>query len=65
MRAHLDDQRVIESPTTSGAKRDGEIVGLHHKAEQLRAMCWSDTDVRPGPDVHIHHLKRGQPGTIP
>ncbi|WP_443065649.1 DUF1918 domain-containing protein [Streptomyces sp. NBC_00557] len=30
MRAHLGDQLVIESPATGAARRDGEIVGLHH-----------------------------------
>ncbi|MFF4569708.1 pyridoxamine 5'-phosphate oxidase family protein [Streptomyces sp. NPDC001410] len=68
MRAHLGDQLVIESPTTGGAKRDGEIVGLHHAdGTPPYDVRWSDTDevtlVFPGPDAHIHHLEHEQPGT--
>ncbi|SFX61707.1 pyridoxamine 5'-phosphate oxidase family protein [Streptomyces atratus] len=67
MRAHLGDQLVIESPTTGGARRDGEIVGLHHEdGTPPYDVCWSDTDevtlVFPGPDAHIRHLEHGQPG---
>ncbi|MET8451850.1 pyridoxamine 5'-phosphate oxidase family protein [Streptomyces sp. NPDC005209] len=69
MRAHLGDQLVIESPTTGGAKRDGEIVGLHHEdGTPPYDVRWSDTDevtlVFPGPDAHVHHLEHGQPGTV-
>ncbi|MER5757431.1 pyridoxamine 5'-phosphate oxidase family protein [Streptomyces sp. NPDC002088] len=65
MRAHLGDQLVIESPTTGAARRDGEIVGLHHEdGTPPYDVRWSDTDevtlVFPGPDAHIHHLEHGQ-----
>ncbi|MFE2064364.1 pyridoxamine 5'-phosphate oxidase family protein [Streptomyces sp. NPDC059467] len=68
MRAHLGDQLVIESPATGGARRDGEIVGLHHEdGTPPYDVRWSDTDavtlVFPGPDAHIHHLEHGQPAT--
>ncbi|MEU5538945.1 pyridoxamine 5'-phosphate oxidase family protein [Streptomyces sp. NPDC020362] len=68
MRAHLGDQLVIESATTGGAKRDGEIVGLHHEdGTPPYDVRWSDTDevtlVFPGPDAHVRHLEHGQPGT--
>ncbi|MGW2747363.1 DUF1918 domain-containing protein [Streptomyces sp. NPDC001450] len=68
MRAHLGDQLVIESPRTGGARRDGEIVGLHHAdGTPPYDVRWSDTDevtlVFPGPDAHIRHLQHGQPGT--
>lgn len=68
MRAHLGDQLVIESPTTGGARRDGEIVGLHHEdGTPPYDVCWSDTDevtlVFPGPDAHIRHLEHGHPRT--
>ncbi|MET8743490.1 pyridoxamine 5'-phosphate oxidase family protein [Streptomyces sp. NPDC004728] len=68
MRAHLGDQLVIESPTTGAARRDGEIVGLHHEdGTPPYDVCWSDTDevtlVFPGPDAHIRHLEHGQPRT--
>ncbi|KOV49921.1 XRE family transcriptional regulator [Streptomyces sp. AS58] len=68
MRAHLGDQLVIESPATSAARRDGEIVGLHHEdGTPPYDVRWSDTDevtlVFPGPDAHIHHVEHGPPGT--
>ncbi|MER5199949.1 DUF1918 domain-containing protein [Streptomyces sp. NPDC002755] len=67
MRAHLGDQLVIESTRTSAAKRDGEIVGLHHEdGTPPYDVRWSDTDevtlVFPGPDAHIHHLEHGRAG---
>ncbi|SFG73394.1 pyridoxamine 5'-phosphate oxidase family protein [Streptomyces mirabilis] len=68
MRAHLGDQLVVESPTADGAKRDGEIVGLHHEdGTPPYDVHWSDTDevtlVFPGPDAHIRHLEYEQSGT--
>ncbi|MEV3912233.1 DUF1918 domain-containing protein [Streptomyces canus] len=68
MRAHLGDQLVIERTTTGAAKRDGEIVGLHHEdGTPPYDVRWSDTDevtlVFPGPDAHIRHLEHGQPGS--
>ncbi|MGY5051514.1 pyridoxamine 5'-phosphate oxidase family protein [Streptomyces sp. 900105755] len=65
MRAHLGDQLVIEGPATGTARRDGEIVGLHHEdGTPPYDVRWSDTDevtlVFPGPDAHIHHLEHGQ-----
>ncbi|WP_406369487.1 pyridoxamine 5'-phosphate oxidase family protein [Streptomyces sp. NBC_00647] len=67
MRAHLGDQLVIER-TRDAAKRDGEIVGLHHKdGTPPYDVRWSDTDevtlVFPGPDAHIRHLEHGRPGS--
>ncbi|MEU2716620.1 pyridoxamine 5'-phosphate oxidase family protein [Streptomyces sp. NPDC007205] len=66
MRAHLGDQLVIERPATGGARRDGEIVGLHHEdGTPPYDVRWSDTDevtlVFPGPDAHIRHLEHAQP----
>ncbi|MGW0771120.1 pyridoxamine 5'-phosphate oxidase family protein [Streptomyces sp. NPDC002676] len=68
MRAHLGDQLVIESPRTGTARRDGEIIGLHHEdGTPPYDVRWSDTDevtlVFPGPDAHIRHLEHGRPGT--
>lgn len=68
MRARLGDQLVIERTTTGAAKRDGEIVGLHHEdGTPPYDVRWSDTDevtlVFPGPDAHIHHLEHGQPAS--
>ncbi|AWE54098.1 MULTISPECIES: DUF1918 domain-containing protein [Streptomyces] len=67
MRAHVGDQLVIESPSTGAAKRDGEIVGLHHEdGTPPYDVRWSDTDevtlVFPGPDAHVHHLEQEEPG---
>lgn len=67
MRAHLGDQLVIERTTTGAARRDGEIVGLHHEdGTPPYDVRWSDTDevtlVFPGPDARIHHLGHGKPG---
>jgi nitroimidazol reductase NimA-like FMN-containing flavoprotein (pyridoxamine 5'-phosphate oxidase superfamily) len=68
MRAHLGDQLVIESTTTDAARRDGEIVGLHHAdGTPPYEVRWSDTDevtlVFPGPDAHIHHVEHGTVST--
>ncbi|MFK0156104.1 pyridoxamine 5'-phosphate oxidase family protein [Streptomyces sp. NPDC090493] len=70
MRAHLGDQLVIESPATGAARRDGEIVGLHHDdGTPPYDVRWSDTDevtlVFPGPDAHVHHSEHGQHITNP
>ncbi|WOP39127.1 DUF1918 domain-containing protein [Streptomyces sp. Li-HN-5-13] len=68
MRAHVGDQLVIDSPTTGVARRDGEIVGLHHEdGTPPYDVRWSDTDevtlVFPGPDAHIRHLEHDRAGT--
>ncbi|MEU2337902.1 pyridoxamine 5'-phosphate oxidase family protein [Streptomyces sp. NPDC013172] len=66
MRAHLGDQLVIETPAATGAaRRDGEIVGLHHDdGTPPYDVRWSDTDqvtlVFPGPDARVRHLERAQ-----
>ncbi|MEU2737917.1 pyridoxamine 5'-phosphate oxidase family protein [Streptomyces sp. NPDC007095] len=62
MRAHPGDQLVIESPAPGVARRDGEIVGLHHPdGTPPYEVRWSDTDevtlVFPGPDAHIRHVE--------
>ncbi|MFE7908390.1 DUF1918 domain-containing protein [Streptomyces albogriseolus] len=65
MRAHLGDRLVIESRRTGAARRDGEIVGLHHEdGTPPYDVRWSDSDdvtlVSPGPDAHIKHLEHGR-----
>lgn len=70
MQAHLGDQLVIENTRSDSARRDGEIVGLHHEdGTPPYDVRWSDTDevtlVFPGPDAHIRHLEHEQPGTAP
>ncbi|MGW1605614.1 pyridoxamine 5'-phosphate oxidase family protein [Streptomyces eurythermus] len=60
MRAHLGDQLVIENAATGAARRDGEIIGLHHDdGTPPYDVRWSDTGevtlMFPGPDAHIRH----------
>ncbi|MFF3890081.1 DUF1918 domain-containing protein [Streptomyces sp. NPDC001914] len=69
MQAHLGDQLVIESTRSGAARRDGEIVGLHHAdGTPPYDVRWSDTDevalVFPGPDAHVRHLEHGRPERI-
>ncbi|MEU6774993.1 pyridoxamine 5'-phosphate oxidase family protein [Streptomyces sp. NPDC046759] len=69
MRAHLGDQLVIEGPATGVARRDGEIVGLHHEdGTPPYDVRWSDTDevtlVFPGPDAHVRPLRHGPVATV-
>ncbi|MEU9544804.1 DUF1918 domain-containing protein [Streptomyces mirabilis] len=57
MRAHLGDQLVIEGPTTDAARRDGEIVGLHHEdgtplRRALVGHVRGDARVPPGRRTH-------------
>ncbi|MFB7330932.1 pyridoxamine 5'-phosphate oxidase family protein [Streptomyces adustus] len=68
MRAHLGDQLVVERTKPGAARRDGEIVGLHHMdGTPPYDVHWSDTDevalVFPGPDAHIHHPEHERSGT--
>ncbi|MFP8963343.1 DUF1918 domain-containing protein [Streptomyces nanhaiensis] len=68
MHAELGDELIIESPATGVARRDGEIVGLHHDdGTPPYDVRWSDTGrvtlVFPGPDAHVRHLHhRKAPG---
>ncbi|MFD8201823.1 pyridoxamine 5'-phosphate oxidase family protein [Streptomyces sp. NPDC059701] len=60
MYAHLGDRLIVESPADGVARRDGEIVGLHHDdGTPPYDVRWSDTGdvtlVFPGPDAHVHH----------
>ncbi|MFF3411061.1 DUF1918 domain-containing protein [Streptomyces sp. NPDC002742] len=70
MRAHLGDHLVIESVTTGAARRDGEIVGIHHPdGTPPYDVRWSDTDevtlVFPGPDARVRPVEPAPepPGT--
>ncbi|MFF7996752.1 Acg family FMN-binding oxidoreductase [Streptomyces sp. NPDC007917] len=59
MRAHVGDHLIVESPTTGATRRDGEIVGVHHRdGTPPYDVRWSDSGrvslVFPGPDAHIH-----------
>jgi hypothetical protein len=66
MRAQVGDQLVVESNRSDRARRDGEIVGLHHRdGTPPYDVRWSGTDevcvVVPGPDAHVHHVPHGRP----
>ncbi|MBN3929605.1 DUF1918 domain-containing protein [Streptomyces verrucosisporus] len=71
MHAELGDELIIESPATGVARRDGEIIGLHHSdGTPPYDVRWSDTGrvslVFPGPDAHVRHLHhRKGPGVAP
>jgi hypothetical protein len=67
MRAELGDELIVESRSTDRARRDGEIVGLHHAdGSPPYDVRWSDSDhstlVFPGPDAHVKHLAAESPG---
>jgi hypothetical protein len=61
MRAAVGD-RIIVQPTRPGAaRRDGEVVGLHHEdGSPPYDVRWSDndrvTEYFPGPDTRVHHF---------
>ncbi|WP_374228260.1 DUF1918 domain-containing protein [Streptacidiphilus sp. ASG 303] len=60
MKASIGDRLIVESATTGVARRDGEIVGVHHAdGTPPYDVRWSDTGhvsmVFPGPDAHVHH----------
>ncbi|MEV5438487.1 pyridoxamine 5'-phosphate oxidase family protein [Streptomyces sp. NPDC052682] len=66
MHAQLGDLLIVESPATGTARRDGEIVGLHHDdGTPPYDVRWSDTGqvtlVFPGPDARIQHLHHEDP----
>ncbi|MBW1596420.1 DUF1918 domain-containing protein [Streptomyces sp. JJ38] len=62
MRARVGDQLIVRTPSDGVARRDGEIVGLHHAdGTPPYDVRWSDTGrvslVFPGPDAHVHSLR--------
>ncbi|MFJ3336254.1 pyridoxamine 5'-phosphate oxidase family protein [Streptomyces sp. NPDC086766] len=70
MHAQLGDRLVVESAVTGSARRDGEIVGLHHDdGTPPYDVRWSDTGevtlVFPGPDARVQHLGHEAPAPEP
>jgi hypothetical protein len=63
MHAAIGDQVVVDGTRAGVARRDGEIVGLHHPdGTPPFDIRWSDngrtTLFFPGPDAHVVHFVR-------
>ncbi|MFD5432977.1 DUF1918 domain-containing protein [Kitasatospora sp. NPDC127067] len=61
MRAAVGDRIIVQGTRPGAARRDGEIVGLHHPdGSPPYDVRWSDedrvTEYFPGPDARIHHF---------
>ncbi|MED7955078.1 DUF1918 domain-containing protein [Streptomyces sp. BE303] len=61
MKASVGDQIIIEGTRPGVARRDGEIVGLHHPdGTPPYDVRWSDTgrttEYFPGPDARVHRF---------
>ncbi|MQS17131.1 DUF1918 domain-containing protein [Streptomyces kaniharaensis] len=60
MKAAVGDRIIVQGTRPGAARRDGEIVGLHHPdGSPPYDVRWSDndrvTEYFPGPDTRIHH----------
>ncbi|MFH8387194.1 DUF1918 domain-containing protein [Kitasatospora sp. NPDC018058] len=60
MKAAVGDRIIVQATRPGAARRDGEIVGLHHPdGSPPYDVRWSDnervTEYFPGPDALIHH----------
>ncbi|MFE2346247.1 DUF1918 domain-containing protein [Kitasatospora cineracea] len=61
--AAVGDRIIVEATRPGAARRDGEIVALHHAdGSPPYDVRWSDTgrisEYFPGPDARIHHYAR-------
>ncbi|AUY47743.1 DUF1918 domain-containing protein [Streptomyces sp. CB01881] len=70
MKAAVGDRLIVQGTRPGAARRDGEIVGLHHPdGSPPYDVRWSDdgrvTEYFPGPDAHIHHYRHGDATTAP
>ncbi len=66
MKAQVGDWLIVESPTTGAARREGQVVALHHPdGSPPWDVRWTDTDrvslVYPGPDAHVRHRSETRP----
>ncbi|MBV2155413.1 DUF1918 domain-containing protein [Kitasatospora sp. SUK 42] len=67
MKAAVGDRIIVEGTRPGAARRDGEIVGLHHPdGSPPYDVRWSDSDrvteYFPGPDDRIQqHRHEGPP----
>ncbi|MFH9347946.1 DUF1918 domain-containing protein [Kitasatospora sp. NPDC017646] len=62
MEAAVGDRIIVQGTRPGAARRDGEIVGLHHAdGSPPYDVRWSDdgrvTEYFPGPDARIHHYR--------
>ncbi|MEU4119902.1 DUF1918 domain-containing protein [Kitasatospora sp. NPDC028055] len=62
MRAAVGDRIIVQGTRPGAARRDGEIVGLHHPdGSPPYDVRWSEdgrvTEYFPGPDAQIHHFR--------
>ena len=61
MIAPVGDRLIVNSRTTDGPIRDGEIIEVSHKdGSPLYLIRWSaggQSLVFPGPDAEIHHYE--------
>ncbi|MEV0189609.1 DUF1918 domain-containing protein [Kitasatospora purpeofusca] len=62
IRATVGDRIIVRGTRPGAARRDGEIVGLHHSdGSPPYDVRWSDTgrvtEYLPGPDTQIHHFR--------
>ncbi len=67
MRAAVGDRIIVQGTKPGAARRDGEIVGLHHPdGSPPYDVRWSDndrvTEYLPGPDARIHHFGHEREG---
>ncbi|MER5642287.1 DUF1918 domain-containing protein [Kitasatospora sp. NPDC002227] len=63
MKAAVGDRIIIEGTRPGVARRDGEIVALHHTdGSPPYDVRWSEdgrvSEFFPGPDAHLHHYPR-------
>lgn len=62
MHAEPGDELVVDSPTTSGPKRRGEILEVHRdRGPERYVVRWDDgheSVILPGRDAHVVHLAR-------
>ncbi|MGW6914215.1 DUF1918 domain-containing protein [Kitasatospora sp. NPDC054939] len=68
MKAALGDRIIVQGTRPGVARRDGEIVGLHHPdGSPPYDVRWSDdgrvTEYFPGPDARVHHYRHGDSAT--
>jgi hypothetical protein len=73
MKAAVGDRIIVQATRPGAARRDGEIVGLHHPdGSPPWDVRWSDndrvTEYFPGPDAlihHYHHASEDAAATLP
>ncbi|MEV8099035.1 DUF1918 domain-containing protein [Kitasatospora sp. NPDC085879] len=62
MKADIGDRVIVNATRPGAARRDGEIVALHHPdGSPPWDVCWSETGrvsmFFPGPDTQLHHFE--------